>query len=96
MVWKDTAKGFSNQLSKVPLHISKWVEIAFKDTTNFKKVMGSQVLRLSLPSSTSEAAKQKAWGPTCGIPTRTTSYRQVENESTKYEESQQQQKTPIQ
>ena len=30
--WKDNAKGFPNQLSKIPLHISKLVEIILKDT----------------------------------------------------------------
>ena len=32
--WKDNAKDFPNQVSKIPLHISKWVEISLKDTPN--------------------------------------------------------------
>ena len=42
----NNAKGFLNKLSKIPLPISKWAEIAPKDTTNFKKIIGSQVHRL--------------------------------------------------
>ena len=31
VVWKDNAKGFQNQLYKIPLHFSKLVKIALKD-----------------------------------------------------------------
>ena len=34
--WKDNAKDFPNQLSKGPLPISKWAEIALKDTQNYE------------------------------------------------------------
>ena len=30
--WKDNAKYFPNELSKMPLHISKWAEIKPKET----------------------------------------------------------------
>ena len=35
--WKDNAKGFLNKYSRMPLHISKWAEIAPKDIPNLKK-----------------------------------------------------------
>ena len=30
--WKDNRKGLQNKLSKIHLHVSKWVEVALKDT----------------------------------------------------------------
>ena len=52
--WKDNAKGFSNLLSKEPVHISKWVKITTKDTPNSKK-------KIWKPSSEAVFAKFKKW-----------------------------------
>ena len=67
MFWKDNAKGFLNLLSKEPVRISKLFKITVKDTPNFKKMIGSQVQRPFLPSSTSERQGKKLWAVPRGI-----------------------------
>ena len=49
------------------MRISKWVKITIKDTPDFNKMIGSQVQRPFLPSSTSERRGQTLLGVPRGI-----------------------------
>ena len=95
--WKDNAKDFLNHLSKGPLPISKWAEIALKDTQNYKykiflKPSSEAVLaNFYIRNWLTKGSRTSIWY----LMIHTTRYKKFEFEINNLEDSQQQ-KTTIQ